>query len=362
MIPTEPPILPDDLRVTDFDFELPPDRIAQAPARPRDASRLLVLDRATGATTHRRFRDLPDLLRPDDLLVLNDTRVVPAQVTARRQTGARIKGCFLRVLDDGRWEMLLAGRGRLREGEMLALVDADDVAQTAIVLESRGKGGVWTVRPAPQADAMAVLEAVGRPPLPPYIRRGRRDPRTAADRVDYQTIYARADGAVAAPTAGLHFTERVLAALDARGIERVTVTLHVGLGTFQPVRVDRVADHRMHEEWLEVSARAAEAVNRARGAGRRVVAVGTTTIRALESSADADGTVEPGRRATRLFIYPPYAFRVVNAMITNFHLPRSTLLMMVSAFAGRERVLAAYREAVAEGYRFYSYGDAMLIV
>jgi len=355
------PSTPDDLRVTDFDFELPPDRIAQAPARPRDASRLLVLDRATGATAHHRFRDLPDLLRPDDLLVLNDTRVVPAQLTARRRTGGRIEGCFLRALDGERWEVLLASSGRLREGETLDLVDADEVPRAEVVLDSRGEGGVWTVRPPVDVDALAVLEAVGRPPLPPYIHRDRRDPRTAADRTDYQTIYARADGAVAAPTAGLHFTDDVLAALDARGIERATVTLHVGLGTFQPVRADRVVDHRMHEEWLEVPARAAEAVNRARAAGRRVVAVGTTTVRALESSADAAGTVRPGRRATRLFIYPPYAFRVVGAMVTNFHLPRSTLLMMVSAFAGRERMLAAYREAVAQGYRFYSYGDAMLI-
>ncbi|MFO8014593.1 MAG: tRNA preQ1(34) S-adenosylmethionine ribosyltransferase-isomerase QueA [Phycisphaerae bacterium] len=348
-------------RVADFDYDLPPERIAQAPARPRDASRLLALDRATGAVSHHRFRDLPDLLRPADLVVLNDTRVLPAALTARRASGGRIDGCFLRTRDDGAWEVLLSGRGRLREGETLVVVDAGDRPHASVRLESRGEGGVWTVRPTEPVEALAVLEAAGRPPLPPYIRRDRADPRTAADRADYQTVYARQAGAVAAPTAGLHFTDRVLARLEARGIERATVTLHVGLGTFQPVRAARPADHCMHEEWLEISPAAAEAVTRARQAGRRVVAVGTTTVRALESAAEEDGTVRPGRAWTDLFIYPPHAFRVAGAMVTNFHLPRTTLLMMVSAFAGRDRVLAAYREAVREGYRFYSYGDAMLI-
>ena len=351
----------DALRVADFDYDLPAEAIAQAPARPRDASRLMVLDRGTGDVGHHRFRDLPDLLRPDDLLVLNDTRVIAAALTARRATGGRIKGCFLRPLADGAWEVLLSGRGRLRQGETLTVVDADDRPHAALCLESRGEGGVWTVRPAEAVDPLALLEAVGRPPLPPYIRRTRQDPRTAADRADYQTVYARADGAVAAPTAGLHFTDRVLDRLAARGVERTVVTLHVGLGTFQPVRAERPADHRMHEEFLEVPAEAAEAVTRARRDGRRVVAVGTTTVRALESVVRDDGTVRPGREWTDLFIYPPYDFRLVGAMVTNFHLPRTTLLMMVSAFAGRERVLAAYREAVRHGYRFYSYGDAMLI-
>jgi S-adenosylmethionine:tRNA ribosyltransferase-isomerase len=348
-------------RVADFDYDLPPEQIAQAPARPRDASRLMRLDRASGAVSHHRFHDLPDLLRPDDLLVLNDTRVVPAALTARRETGGRIEGCFLRARDDGAWEVLLSGRGRLREGETLAVVDADGRPHASIRLEARGEGGVWTVRPTDPVDAFALLESAGRPPLPPYIRRERDDPRTAADRADYQTVYARQAGAVAAPTAGLHFTDHVFRDLEARGIRRTTVTLHVGLGTFQPVRAERAADHRMHAEWRDVSADAAAAVNRARAAGRRVVAVGTTTVRTLESAAAEDGTVQPGRAWTDLFIYPPYTFRAVGAMVTNFHLPRTTLLMMVSAFAGREHVLAAYREAVRDGYRFYSYGDAMLI-
>jgi S-adenosylmethionine:tRNA ribosyltransferase-isomerase len=357
-----------ELRLSDFDYELPPERIAQEPARPRDASRVLVMDRATGALSHHHFYDLPDLLAPDDLLVLNDTRVIPAAFTARRATGARIGGCFLRVLDGGGWEVLLAGRGRIRRGETLALVDAAGLPHAEIALEDRGERGVWRVRPPEGADAMAILALVGRPPLPPYIRReGAADARGPSDREDYQTVFARRDGAVAAPTAGLHFTPRVLDGLDARGIERVAVTLHVGLGTFQPVRVDRLADHTMHEEYAEISPEAAEQINRARAAGRRIVAVGTTSVRALESAAEtAEATGQGGpvcavRQWTRLFIRPPYRFRAVDAMITNFHLPRTTLLVLVSAFAGREKILAAYAEAIRAGYRFYSYGDAMLI-
>jgi S-adenosylmethionine:tRNA ribosyltransferase-isomerase len=368
-----------------FDYELPPDLIAQEPARPRDASRLMVLDRRSGAIAHRRFHELPELLGPRDLLVLNDTRVIPAAFTARRATGARIEGIFLRALDGGLWEVLLAGRGRLKMGETLSLVDPQGADASGgesggpprpasgelrgasadppgVCLVCRGEGGVWHVRPPAGVEPAELLGRIGRPPLPPYIRRkGEADDRAAADRDDYQTIYARRDGAVAAPTAGLHFTPRVIEGLDARGIERVFVTLHVGLGTFQPVRAERLADHRMHEEHAHVSPEAAERINRARAEGRRIVAVGTTTVRALESAADEQG-VRAGSRWTRLFIRPPHRFRVVDAMLTNFHLPRTTLLVMVSAFAGRERILAAYREAIRAGYRFYSYGDAMLIV
>ena len=367
----------DDLLLSQFDYEMPADLIAQEPARPRDASRLMVLDRESGAIAHRRFHELPELLGPRDLLVLNDTRVIPAAFTARRATGARIEGIFLRVLDGGLWEVLLAGRGRLKMGETLSLVDPREAEPVRggslaraslrpdpprVCLVSRGEGGVWHVRPPAGVEPAEFLGRIGRPPLPPYIRRkGEADDRAAADRDDYQTIYARRDGAVAAPTAGLHFTPRVIEGLDARSIERVFVTLHVGLGTFQPVRVERLADHRMHEEHAHVSPEAAERINRARAEGRRIVAVGTTTVRALESASDEQG-VRAGSRWTRLFIRPPHRFRVVDAMLTNFHLPRTTLLVMVSAFAGRERVLAAYREAIRAGYRFYSYGDAMLIV
>jgi len=349
-----------DARLSDFDYDLTPDLIAQEPARPRDASRLLVLDRRTGAVAHHRFRDLPRLLDPGDLMVLNDTRVIPAAFTARRATGARIEGCFLRALEAGEWEVMLKGRGRLREGERLALVGSRGRARAEISLVARGEGGVWRVRPEEGLEAMALLRAIGRPPLPPYIRRRDGDARLRRDRAAYQTVYARRDGAVAAPTAGLHFTPRVLASLARRGVERATLTLHVGLGTFQPIRCERLAEHRMHEEYFEISPDAAAAIRRARQARCRTVAVGTTTVRALESSADERG-VRAGSGWTHLFIRPPHRFRAVDALVTNFHLPRTTLLALVCALAGREAVLAAYEEAKRAGYRFYSYGDAMLI-
>ena len=357
-----------EVSLSDFDYQLPPDRIAQEPARPRDAARLLVLDRGTGAVAHRRFGELPDLLRPDDLVVLNEARVIPAAFTARRASGARIEGCFLRALEGGEWEVLLKGRGRIRPRETLGLVDAAGDVRAEVELTEQGGGGVWRVRPRGDVEALALLEAIGRPPLPPYIRRsGPDDPRLRLDRADYQTVYARRDGAVAAPTAGLHFTPAVLARLAERGIESARVTLDVGLGTFQPIRALRLAEHRMHEEHFEISAESAAVINRARAAGRRVVAIGTTTVRALESAAPQDAAQEGGgvreaRERTRLFIYPPYRFRVVDALVTNFHLPRTTLLALVCAFAGREHILAAYAEAIRAGYRFYSYGDAMLIL
>jgi len=377
--------MPDaEAKLSDFDYDLPPDLIAQAPAVPRDASRLLVLDRGADRLEHRRFRDLPDLLRAGDLLVLNDTRVIPAAFTARRASGSRIEGCFLRVVEEGpqekatppspcplpqgereqrnTWEVLLAGRGRIRAGETLHLLNPAGEPADAIELVGRGEGGSWIVRGQPGADAIEVLGRLGRTPLPPYIRREAGDPRSSGDPQTYQTIYARQDGAVAAPTAGLHFTEDVFDRLQRQGVERTTLTLHVGLGTFQPIRTERLAEHRMHAEHFEISAEAAARVNRARAEGRRVIAVGTTTVRALESAATDDGALRAAREATRIFIYPPYRFRIVGGLITNFHLPRTTLLAMVCAMAGRDRVLAAYEEAGREGYRFYSYGDAMLIV
>ena len=363
---------PDDLLLAQFDYDLPPDRIAQEPARPRDASRLMVLDRAGGGVAHHHFYDLPQLLRPGDLLVMNDTRVIPAAFTARRRTGSRIEGIFLRVLEaTGRWEVLLAGRGRLREGETLDMVDAAARPRAEFTLMGRGDGGVWHVQPPAGTDVLEVLGRVGRMPLPPYIRREDQDGRAPADAADYQTMYARADGAVAAPTAGLHFTPRVMEALAARGIERTFVTLHVGMGTFQPVRAERLAEHVMHEEFVEIGDAAAAAINRARAEGRRIVAVGTTTVRALESAAAQESRggsphpprlLAPARLWTRLFIHPPYKFQVVDALVTNFHLPRTTLLVMVAALVGRERILDAYRQAIEAGYRFYSYGDAMLII
>ena len=341
-----------------FDYHLPVDRIAQHPADRRDQSRLLRLDRASGAIEHHQFADIVRLLRPGDLLVANDTRVIPARLALRRQTGSRIDGLFLRGAPEGLWEMMLRGRGRVREGEVLAVEGAEE---QSIRLAERCGGGMWRVAAEPPVDPAALLERVGRAPLPPYIRRDGRDP--AADRADrqrYQTVYAEIPGAVAAPTAGLHFTPELLDALGRRDVRTAHLTLHVGPGTFKPVASERVEDHRMHGEAFHLPGATAEAVRRARSEGRRVVAVGTTTVRVLESAACGGGLRET-EGETDLFIYPPFEFRAVDALITNFHLPRSTLLMLVSALAGREFLLRAYQEAVDRGYRFYSYGDACLI-
>jgi len=347
--------------VSEFDFELPPELIAQEPPAVRGASRLLRLGRSDGAISHHRFSDLPDLLAPGDLLVVNDTRVFPARLIGRRLPGGGAAECFL-VRPGGEpdtWVALVHPGQRLKPGSRMVFerggyrIDAEVLSQhfhgrRLVRLTSPEGTRVW--------DA---VHAVGHMPLPPYVKRGD----TPADAERYQTVYARTEGSIAAPTAGLHFTEAIFDALRARGIERVAITLHVGYGTFQPVRVERVDDHRMEAEHFDVSAEAAAALSRARAANRRIVAVGTTTTRTLESLALAgDGSVPPQRGETTLFIRPGHAFRVVAGLITNFHLPQSSLLMLVSAFAGREHVLAAYREAVAARYRFYSYGDAMLIL
>lgn len=341
-----------------FDYHLPVELIAQRPAARRDESRLLRLDRASGAVEHHRFSRLPSLLRPGDLLVLNDTRVIPARLTLRRKTGARIDGLFLRVADGGRWEMMLRGRGRIRQGEALQVEGAEQ--QTLTLLE-RAADGLWLVEPGPQVDPEALLATVGRAPLPPYIRREAADgDLDREDRTRYQTVFARMPGAVAAPTAGLHFTPELLASFQQRGIQLVYLTLHVGPATFRPVTADRVEDHHMHGERFSLPGATADVVRRARSEGRRVVAVGTTTVRVLESVIRGAGLRET-EGETDLFIYPPFEFRAVDALVTNFHLPRSTLLMLASAFAGREVLLRAYQEAIERGYRFYSYGDACLI-
>jgi S-adenosylmethionine:tRNA ribosyltransferase-isomerase len=342
------------VRTDDFDFDLPEERIAQQPA-PRGTSRLLVLDRSRPGVEHRSIADLPAQLTAGDLLLLNDTRVIPARLHARRRTGRRFELLLLRPLDDGSWESLLRPGARARPGERLDLADGGEVE----LVVPRGEGR-WQIRFHPKLT-LDRLEAIGETPLPPYIRRpaGVRP----SDRGDYQTVYASAPGAVAAPTAGLHFTRELLDAVSARGVELAFLTLHVGLGTFRPVTVEKVADHRMHNEWYRFSAETAKAVNAALDHGRRIVCVGTTSVRALEGAlTGGNGRVEPGDGWTDLFITPGYEFRGVGALLTNFHLPRSTLLMLVSALAGRDRVLAAYAEAVATGYRFFSYGDAMLIL
>lgn len=329
------------MRLSDYDFPLPPESIAQAPVRPRDAARLLHVG---AALEDRVVADLPALLQPGDLLVVNDTRVIPAQLEGRRGE-ARVGLTLDQPQADGSWHALARNARRLKVGDVIRF-ERDAGLEAEVLARDGDSVSVRFNGPFEVAGALA---------LPPYIERPTGP--TEADQTDYQTVFAADPGAVAAPTAGLHFTERLLSALDAAGIGRVTVTLHVGAGTFLPVRTDDVADHRMHAERGEITAAAADAIN----AARRVVAVGTTSLRLVESAAGEDGIVRPFRGDTRLFITPGYRFRRVGALMTNFHLPRSTLFMLVCAFAGTERMRAAYAHAIGSGYRFYSYGDASLL-
>lgn len=334
---------------TDFDFDLPPERIAQRPA-PRGESRLLVLDRE-GAERHRRVRDLPELLRAGDLVVLNDTRVIPARLFGRRPGGGQVEILLTGRVNDREWDALVKPGRRARPGTVLTL----DEGLTAEVTEKE-ESGRHRLRFSEPIEPH--LDRLGHMPLPPYIQRADE----AEDRERYQTVWARRPGAVAAPTAGLHFTREILDALTAAGIETAHVTLHVGLGTFKPVTAERIADHQMESERWELGEETAEAIRQTRTRGGRVVAVGTTVVRTLESAALAgNGEIRAGSGDTRLFITPGFHFQAVDVLLTNFHLPKSTLLMLVSAFAGRERVLTAYEEAIREEYRFYSYGDAMLV-
>lgn len=341
------------MRLEDFDYNLPKEMIAQEGIEPRDSARLMVLEDG-GGTEHLHMRDLPRVLTRGDVLVVNESRVLAARVRARKPTGGRAELVFLEPLEDGRWDCLVGG-GRLREGSRLMVGDGSE--GTSVVLgEPRGPGR-YTVGIEGDVTVADVMDLHGEMPTPPYIH----TPLTDQER--YQTTYARVDGSVAAPTAGLHFNDGLMKALDDVGVNMVKLVLHVGYGTFQPVRADRVEDHMMERERLEVSAGVASAINDALDGGRRVFAVGTTTVRALESTTDGDGRVLPISRPTDLFIYPGYKWRFpYSGLMTNFHLPRSTLLMLVSAFAGRERVLASYEVAVDKGYRFYSLGDGMLIM
>ena len=350
--------------LAEFDFELPPDRIAQSPVRPRDAARLLCVrppaqnDRETnrGRLEDRVVRDLPALLRPGDVMVVNDTRVIPAQLTAWRGD-ARIGITLDQPRPDGTWHALARNARRLHPGNSLRFDGGGEL--TAVVTARDPDGGVTLQFDLADDAFAAALQQAGALALPSYIHRP--DGPQPADAVDYQTVFAARDGAVAAPTAGLHFTPALLTALAARGIGLVTVTLHVGAGTFLPVRSDDVSQHRMHSEHGELSAAAAAAINTARAAGGRIVAVGTTSLRLLESAVAEDGVVEPFAGETSLFIMPGYQFRAVDLLMTNFHLPRSTLFMLVCAFAGTDAMRAAYAHAIASGYRFYSYGDASLL-
>ena len=342
--------------LSDLDYDLPPELIAQAPAPSRDASRLLVIDRARGGFEDHVFADLPGLLRAGDCLVVNNSRVIPARVLAHDAGGREVELLFIEPVDARRWRALTRPGRRSREGVELIVGDPPGCRLRIAGVEPDGPRVVEPL----DASIDDVLRVHGRPPLPPYIARFAAP--TAEDLERYQTVYARPPGSIAAPTAGLHFTERLLHELQGRGVELHQLTLHVGPGTFRPIKTERIEDHALPAERIVIPAAVADAVNRARDERRRVIAVGTTTVRALESAAGPDGRVQALDGEARVFITPGYAFRAVDALLTNFHLPRSSLLVLVTAFAGRELIVKSYGHAVRAGYRFYSYGDATMIL
>lgn len=341
--------------VSEFDYDLPPELIAQHPLARRDDSRMMIVERKTGKIDHGLFREFADHMDPGGLLVLNDAKVIPARVWGERG-GAKVEFLFIKELGRGLWEVLCRPARRVREGDAVHFGPRLEAR-----VEEVGEEGKRVLRFG-KVDVRAKLLAIGYAPLPPYIKRAREDRSSRFEDLDrYQTVFARKEGAVAAPTAGLHFTEETLRGLETKGVDIRSVTLDVGLATFQPIRTEIVLEHRMLEEWYAVSPGTAREIDRAKAEGRPVTAIGTTVVRTLES-AWKDGLVRPGRRATSLFIHPGIEFHAVDRLLTNFHLPRSTLLMLVSAFAGQDLVISAYREAVRERYRFFSYGDCMLIV
>ncbi len=340
------------MKKADFYFDLPPELIAQTPIEKRDESRLLCLDRQTGAVEHHHFYDLPSMLRPGDCLVINDSRVLPARLIGHRPSGGAAELVLLRDLGDDCWECLCRPGKRLREGAEILFGDQSDLrAQVEAVFPD----GNRKIRFFYHGIFLEVLDRLGKMPLPPYIRE------ELQDRERYQTVYSRELGSAAAPTAGLHFTEDLLREIEQIGVSICPITLHVGLGTFRPVKEEEIENHEMHSEFCTVSENTANTVNRCHKNGGRVIAVGTTSCRTLESFSDESGTLHPGSRWTSIFIYPGYRFRCIDALITNFHLPESTLIMLVSALAGREEVLNAYQIAIKEKYRFFSFGDAMFI-
>lgn len=341
------------MKTSDFDFQLPEELIAQTPAEPRDSSRLLVLDRERQTVSHNIFHELPGLLKAGDLLVLNHTRVLPARlIGVKQETETKIELLLLRREERDVWEVLIKPAKRLKIGHKVLFGEGMLAAEMIGILPD----GSRKVRFQYEGVFEELLDRLGRMPLPPYIRE------QLEDQERYQTVYAKESGSAAAPTAGLHFTPELLAKLQERGVETAEILLHVGLGTFRPVKAERIEEHVMHSEYYRVLPEAAEQINRAKAEKRRVIAVGTTVTRTLESIADARGLVKAGEGWTDIFIYPPYRFKAVDALITNFHFPKSTLVMLVSAFAGREFLLQAYKTAVRERYRFYSFGDAMLII
>lgn len=344
-----------------YDYDLPRDQIAQQPLRNRGDARLMVVNRTENSIDHYHVRDLPEVLRRGDLLIMNDSRVVPARLAGfRTETRGRWQGLFLRSDDTTNcWEVLSKTRGHLKPGETISIQDR--YAKQSLVLKvlSKTDGGKLIVQPMAEGNAVELLEVYGRIPIPPYIRDGQM---TDADVTDYQTVYAKSPGSVAAPTAGLHFTRQLFASLQTAGITGQAVTLHVGLGTFRPISSDSISEHVMHSEWGQMSEATAAAINQAKAEERRVIAVGTTSVRVLESAADELGKASAWTGTTDLFIRPGYQFKMIDGLMTNFHLPRSTLLVLVATLAGHDLIMRAYREAVSQGYRFYSYGDAMLIL
>ena len=347
------PRIPDGTRVSDYDFALPDALIAQTPVANRDESRLLVVHRESGTIEHRMFRDIVELIPPGDALVLNTTKVFRARLLGTRPSGAPAEVLLLRALGDDVWEAMVQPGAKLQPGKVVTI--ANDLHVEMRDATDRGTRHVRLIAPG---GAAAAIERHGHIPLPPYMTRAD----TATDAQRYQTVYANESGSVAAPTAGLHFTDEVLSTLAGRGVRRAEVLLHVGAGTFKPVSVDDPREHVMHEEWYQITPAAAEVLNDTHRRGQKVWAVGTTSTRTLESAVDADGVIHAGEGETGIFLYPPYAFRAVDHLLTNFHLPKSTLVMLVAALAGYELTMRAYREAIGRGYRFYSYGDAMVVV
>jgi len=347
-------------RLSTYDYHLPPELIAKEPPAQRDGARLLVLHRQTQQLEHRQIGDLPDLLHAGDTLVLNNTRVVPAKLAGfRAATNGRWEGLFLKVEANGDWRLIGQTRGRLQPGEDLRIVAPHSGEQLFLELIAKEPTGDWLARPRCGGSPFELLEKFGDVPLPPYMER---EQANAQDRDRYQTLFAKHPGSVAAPTAGLHFTQELLAECQERGIGRTEVTLHVGLGTFRPVATENVDEHVMHSEWGEVPAATAAQLLQTREAGHRVVAIGTTSVRTLQSAWNNVGPGQPWQGDTRLFLRPPAQIPAIDALLTNFHLPKSTLLMLVSAFSGYEFTMRAYKEAVTQQYRFFSYGDAMLIL
>ncbi|TWU09493.1 S-adenosylmethionine:tRNA ribosyltransferase-isomerase [Symmachiella macrocystis] len=349
-------------QLSDYDYELPSELIARQPAEKRDGSRLLVLDRSTGTIEHAHITDLPRYLRAGDTLVLNDTKVLPARLLGKRTaTGGAWEGLYLGCDAEQRWQILSKTRGKLQPGESITLLPAhpaDSAAEFHLTLLERDDDGGWFARPEREGDAVEILRQFGTVPLPPYIER---ELATSDDWQRYQTTYARSYGAVAAPTAGLHFTPELLEECRQQGVGQEFVTLHVGIGTFRPISVENLDEHRMHEEWCELDATVAQQLRNTRSQGGRIVAVGTTSVRTLESAA-RNGKIAAYQDQTDLFIRPPYTFQAVDVLLTNFHLPKSSLLVMISAFASYDLIRQAYAEAIAQQYRFFSYGDAMLIL